>query len=179
MKPIGPLMWEHRLIERMVGLLEKELGRATGKDGRADAGFIATAVDFFRVYAEKTHHGKEEGILFKQLAEKKISTEHRKIMNELIKEHRQSREMVGDLEQAGLAYGRGDAGELANIVTAIRGLTTLYPKHIRKEDKHFFFPAMEYFSTEEQDAMLREFQKFDRGTVQEKYRKVVEGLEGK
>jgi hemerythrin-like domain-containing protein len=134
-------------------------------------------VDFFRVYADRTHHGKEEDILFKQLAEKEMSAEHRQIMTELIKEHRQARETVGGLERAGLAYERGDAGELANIVTAMRGLTTLYPSHIRKEDKHFFFPVMEYFTTEEQDAMLRDFRKFDRGTIQEKYRKVVEGLE--
>lgn len=179
MKPIGPLMWEHRLIERMVGLLAKELGRAIGQDGRVDPGFLAKAVDFFRIYTDRTHHGKEEDILFKQLAEKEISAEHRKIMNELITEHRQARELVGALKSAGLAYRCGDRGELANIIKAMRGLTTLYPKHIHKEDKRFFFPIMEYFTTAEQDAMLEEFRKFDRGTVQEKYRKVVEGLEGK
>jgi hemerythrin-like domain-containing protein len=172
-------MWEHRLIERMVGLLEKELGRATGQAGSAEPGFIVTAVDFFRIYADRTHHGKEEEILFKQLAAKEMSAEHRKIMTELIKEHRQVREMVGALERAGLAYGRGDTGELGNIVTAMLGLTALYPKHIRKEDKRFFFPVMDYFTTEEQDAMLEEFRKFDPGMVQEKYRKVAEGLEGK
>jgi hemerythrin-like domain-containing protein len=179
MKPIGPLMWEHRLIERMVGRLEKELGRATGKDGSADPGFIVAAVDFFRVYGDRTHHGKEEDILFKHLAEKEISPEHRQIMDELIQEHRRVRQMVGSLERAGLAYGRGDAGALGKIVTAMRGLTALYPAHIQKEDKRFFFPVMEYFTSDEQDAMLREFWEFDRARIHEKYRVVVEGLEGK
>jgi hemerythrin-like domain-containing protein len=170
-------MWEHRLIERMVGLLEKELGRATGQKPAADLGFITKAVDFFRVYADKTHHGKEEDILFKQLAEKKLSPEHRKILSELIKEHRQARELIGALEKTGQAYGRGDTVELAGIITAMRGLTTLYPKHIRKEDKRFFFPILEYFTAKEQDVMLEDFRKFDQAKVQEKYRKLVEALE--
>jgi hemerythrin-like domain-containing protein len=177
-KPIGPLMWEHRLIERMVGLMEKELGRASRRGGGADPGFIAAAVDFFRVYADRTHHGKEEDILFKKLAEKDISAEHRKIMDELIAEHRQARELVGGLERAGSAYKKGDAGELDDIVGALRGLTVLYPAHIEKEDKRFFFPVMDYFAADEQDAMLGEFYEFDRGMIHEKYRKLVDGLEG-
>jgi hemerythrin-like domain-containing protein len=178
MKPIGPLMWEHRLIERMVGLLNKELDQATG-NGSAAPGFIKAAVDFFRVYADRTHHGKEEDILFKRLAEKTVAPEHHQIMDELVQEHRQARQMVEGLEQAGLAYSRGDAGALDDIVAALRGLTSLYPKHIEKEDKRFFFPVMEYFTAAEQDAMLRDFWEFDRGMIHEKYRRVVEGLEGK
>jgi hemerythrin-like domain-containing protein len=177
MKPIGPLMWEHRLIERMVGLLGKELERATGRDG-VSTGFIEAAVDFFRVYADRTHHGKEEEILFKTLAGKQLSGEHRKIMNELIAEHQQAREMVGGLDRAGAAYQRGDAGALGEITAALRGLVTLYPKHIEKEDKHFFFPILDYLTEGEQDVMLQQYWEFDRGMIHEKYRAVVEGLEG-
>jgi hemerythrin-like domain-containing protein len=54
----------------------------------------------------------------------------------------------------------------------------LYPGHIEKEDRRFFFPIMDYFNHEEQDAMLREFYEFDRGMIHEKYRVLVEGLEG-
>jgi hemerythrin-like domain-containing protein len=179
MKPIGPLMWEHRLIERMVGLLDKELDRLAGRDGGVNTGFIRTAVDFFRFYADRTHHGKEEDILFKTLVAKKLSTEYRKTIDELIADHRRARELVGGLERAGSAYQRGDVDALGNITAAMRGLVTLYPKHIEKEDRHFFFPVLNYLTQEEQDAMLQEFWEFDRGMVHEKYRAVVEGLEGK
>ena len=64
MKPIGPLMWEHRLIERMVKLLKKELIKIKEID-KVDTNFILIVVDFFRTYADRTHHGKEEDILFK------------------------------------------------------------------------------------------------------------------
>ena len=66
MLPIGLLMKEHRLIERMVGLLVKELDR-TKKVNDLNPVFIDSAVDFFRTYADRTHHGKEEDILFREL----------------------------------------------------------------------------------------------------------------
>ncbi len=58
MLPVGLLMKEHRLIERMVKLMDVELRKA-GERGSVDPGFIDTAVDFLRTYADKCHHGKE------------------------------------------------------------------------------------------------------------------------
>ena len=45
--------------------------------------------------------------------------------------------------------------------------------HIEKEDKHFFIPAMDYFSRDEQQKMLDEFREFDRKMIHEKYRAMV------
>jgi hemerythrin-like domain-containing protein len=63
MNPIGPLMWEHRLIEKMLRLFDGEIRKINELD-RVDTVFIDTAVDFIRIYADRTHHGKEEDILF-------------------------------------------------------------------------------------------------------------------
>ena len=46
-----------------------------------------------------------------------------------------------------------------------------------KEDKHFFLPVMQYFTQEEQDKMLDEFNRFDQTLIHDKYRGIVEGLE--
>jgi hemerythrin-like domain-containing protein len=177
MKPIGPLMREHRLIERMVGLINAEQRRLT--DGvQMTPGFIELAVDFFRTYADRTHHGKEEDILFKQLAVKKMSPELKNVMDELVHEHITARKTVGRLVEAGKNYHSGDMKALETIKAVLKELTALYPAHIEKEDKRFFYPILEYFTKEEQDAMLQEFWEFDRNMIHEKYRKVVEGLEG-
>ena len=64
MKPIGPLMREHRLIERMVAVLSKEITKLENR-GEPDLHLLMTAVDFFRIYADRTRHGKEEDILLK------------------------------------------------------------------------------------------------------------------
>lgn len=54
MKPIGPLMWEHRLIERMVQILKTEIGRIRGQN-EISMVLIDQAVDFFRTYSDRTH----------------------------------------------------------------------------------------------------------------------------
>jgi hemerythrin-like domain-containing protein len=177
MMPIGPLMIEHRLIERMVSLMRRELHAIDEKDA-VHAEFIDRAIDFFRTYADRCHHGKEEQILFRDLTTKTLSSEHKKIMNELIQEHRFGRETVGKLLNATERYGLGDGEARGKIMGFLKELTDFYPAHIEKEDKHFFMPCMEYFSKEEREAMLDEFAEFDKGLIHEKYKQMVERFEG-
>ena len=49
-QPRGPLMVEHRLIERMISLIKAQVSRIQSAD-EMDPAFIGTAVDFIRVYA--------------------------------------------------------------------------------------------------------------------------------
>lgn len=175
MKPIGPLMREHRLIERMVSLINEEL-RKIGELNRVDPDFIDVATDFFRTYADRTHHGKEEDILFRELAKKQLSPEHEAILKELTEEHVLARKTVGSLIDTKKSYTRGNTGALRDIAAGMRELVRLYPAHIKKEDKDFFYPCMEYFNRQEQDSLLQEFRDFDQKMIHERYQKVVEEL---
>lgn len=176
MKPPGPLMIEHRLIERMIKLLTVELDNMTTKT-KADTNFIQVAVDFFRTYADRTHHGKEEDILFRELKAKELSNNDRDMMNTLIQEHIWARETVGELLSANKKYIEGSDEAISDMITQLQRLIEFYPKHIEKEDKHFFIPVMEYLSDEQQHNMLKEFWEFDRKMIHEKYKKVVEQAE--
>ncbi len=178
MKPIGPLMWEHRLIEQMVALLRGEIDRITSKN-TVNVILVEQAVDFFRTYADRTHHGKEEEILFRDLAQKTMSPEHRNIMDELVREHTHGRELVRKLVEAKDLYVNGYAETLPHIARELKALVDFYPGHIEKEDKRFFFPCLGYFTRAEQDRMLEEFHSFDRNMIHEKYRTVVENFLGK
>ena len=103
MMPIGPLMIEHRLIEQMIGIMQQEL-EWIEREREANPVFIETAVDFIRTYADRCHHGKEEDILFRELANKSLSDEHRRTMEELTEEHRWGRETTGKLVEANMRY---------------------------------------------------------------------------
>jgi hemerythrin-like domain-containing protein len=176
MKPIGPLMWEHRLIEKMLDVAGREAQKIR-ESRKVDPVFIDTAVDFIRTYADRTHHGKEEDILFRDLANKKMSPEHSRIVDELIEEHKYARGTVKRLVGAKDRYLAGEE-TLAEIAGCLTELAEFYPRHIEKEDKRFFFPILAYFTAAEQDAMLQEFHEFDRRMIHEKYRKVVETAGG-
>ena len=178
MMPIGPLMIEHRLIERMVVVLREEM-HDIEKKKEVHSELIYSGVDFFRTYADRCHHGKEEDILFRDLAKKRLSPEHKKIMDELIAEHRFGRETVGKLLSANDRYVKGDDAAAKEIIDTLKKLVGFYPVHIEKEDQHFFLPCMDYFSKEERDAMLQECWEFDKQLIHEKYRQMVERFEGR
>jgi hemerythrin-like domain-containing protein len=176
MKAIGQLMIEHRLIEKMVNLLERQLKRME-ETKKADNDFLKIAADFFRTYADRTHHGKEEGILFRELAKKQLSQVDQQMMDELTQEHIIARGMVARLIKARENYTQGNLDNLNEIMASIKELVAFYQIHIMKEDKRFFYPSLEYFDEQEQDKMLQEFWEFDRKLIHEKYKKIVEETE--
>lgn len=172
MMPVGPLMIEHRLIERMIEVMRKQLIHAE-KGHNVNPRFIEVAVDFIRTYADRCHHGKEEDILFRDLNKKNLAQEHRQIMEELIEGHRWGRETTKKLVEANERYINGEKEAVREIFNVIRELVIFYPKHIEKEDRHFFIPCMEYFNDREKEEMLREEWEFDKNLIHEKYRDIV------
>jgi hemerythrin-like domain-containing protein len=174
--PISPLMIEHRVIERMIGIARLKLEEYK-RTKEPNEKFVEALVDFIRIYADQNHHGKEEDILFRDLKKKKISTEHKRIMNELIQEHIIGRKTTSQLDAAKISYFSGEKEALNVILEGMDFLVTLYPKHIEKEDKHFFQPVMTYFSSEELDKMLREEHAFDRKMIHRKYGQIVRDFE--
>lgn len=174
--PIDLLVSEHRVIERLVAIVRQESERMRDSR-RVDPVFVDTVVDFFRTYTDWTHHGKEEGILFRDLAHKALSPEDQTTMEGLIEGHRYARKTVGELDEARQGYLLGRAAALEAIADKLGALVRFYPGHIRVEDQHFFPASLGYLSAEEQAAMLAEFEEWDRRMIHEKYRAVVEGLE--
>jgi hemerythrin-like domain-containing protein len=72
---------------------------------------------------------------------------------------------------------KGDGEARSDVWKLLNDLVEFYPRHIEKEDKRFFYPSMEYFTRQEQEAMLNEFWDFDRKVVHEHYAKVLDELE--
>ncbi len=169
-------MIEHRLIMRMISLIDKEATRIENSNV-VNQLFIDTAVDFIRFYADRTHHGKEEEILFRDLARKKLSKDDNRIMSELIQEHIVGRNTTAQLVKAADSYQKGDETALPQITKYLRQFVDFYPKHIEKEDEVFFPSSMSYFSETEQQSMLSEFREFDRKMIHERYKSVIETIE--
>ena len=176
MQARGPLMIEHRLIERMIHQIQKVL-KQIGSTGEVDPLFVDTAVDFIRTYADRTHHGKEEDILFRDLQKKELSKDDKRVMAELIDDHVFGRQVTKKLIEANRRYRSGNKSALKDIADQLHTLVDFYPKHIEKEDKVFFPASRAYFSEKEDRAMLDEFWEFDKKMIHEKYKSVVEALE--
>jgi hemerythrin-like domain-containing protein len=177
MKPRGQLMIEHRLIEK---LLAAAAERANGMTQESyDPVLVDSIVDFIKTYADRTHHGKEEDILFRELSTKEVSGENLRVMNELIDEHKQARAKVGEITDLNGRYKSGDRNVVSRIKEIILWLAHFYPVHIGKEDKDFFPKSEKYFSAQELDKMVQDFWTFDRNMIHEKYQGLLESLLGK
>src|SRR5271157_73441 len=172
MLPVAPLMIEHRLIERIIAVLRYEVNRAR-ETRMIDIFCIDNAVDFIRTYADQTHHGKEEDILFRELKNKELSDEHATIMAELIQEHATARSTTKVLVAAKERFVAGDDAGLDEMLENLDFLVNFYPNLIEKEDKRFFVQVMKYFTATEQEAMLMEGREYDRKMIHRRYERTV------
>ncbi len=175
MQVAGSLMVEHRLIEKVIGVIGKDAQRIKA-GGAVDVLFIERAIDFIRTYTDRCHHGKEEGILFRELAKKPLTADLEKTMRELEEQHVMSRQTVAKIEEATQKYQKGDQSAMADIARFMENLAIFYPKHIEREEKSFFFPCMKYFSETEMETMLNEFIQFDQNLLHEKYKELYVDL---
>ena len=175
MMPIGPLMIEHRLIEKVIENIRIEIEKVS-KGKKLELLYLNIIVDFVQVYADRTHHGKEEDILFRELKNKQLTNEDLRIMDELVNEHILARKIVKELIEAKNKFIANESYQEKVILEKLDKLVKLYPGHIQKEDKIFFPSAMKYLNKEEQEQMIDEMWEFDRKMIHEKYRMVVENL---
>ena len=60
------------------------------------------------------------------------------IMQELLDDHAWARKKTASLVDAKEKFLSGDASKLTEIISLARDLGHFYPRHIEKEDKHFF-----------------------------------------
>jgi hemerythrin-like domain-containing protein len=178
MQARAPLMIEHRLIEAMLKAIQNVL-ESVEQTQAIDPYIVDAAVDFIRVYADRTHHGKEEDILFKELDKKPLSDKDRQVMSGLIEDHIFSRNTTKALVEANIRYRQGNHDALREVTAHLKTLVDFYPAHIKKEDDVFFPASRAYFSDTEDQKMLEEFWEFDRKMIHEKYKAVVKGFEAK
>ena len=174
--PIESLLAEHRLTERMVAVMEWRVADMESI-GTADLRFIDGAVEFLRIYADRCHHGKEEDVLFRELARKPLSAEHRRVLDELMAEHVFARTTTTRLVEARNLHAAGTASAFADIAACLHLFVEFYPKHIAKEEQVFFPQVMSYFTAAELSFLRAEQNEFDRRLMQVLYGKAVEAWE--
>ena len=144
--PTGVLREEHEVILRALTVLER-VGRdlAAGKSVAQET--IASLANFFRTFADRCHHAKEEAHLFPAMAEHGIPKEGGPI-GVMLQEHEEGRALVRTFAQS----------ESATAVAAIRRFVILLRDHIAKENEILFPMADQVIPEREQAAMMNKFE---------------------
>jgi hemerythrin-like domain-containing protein len=137
MRPTEILVAEHRVIEQVLSCLDRIAGECR-KAGRLDADSARKALDFFRNFADRCHHGKEETHLFPAMEARGFPRQSGPT-GVMLQEHEQGRAAIRGMAESVDGAARGDADAVERFVRSARGYVELLRQHIEKED-HCLFP---------------------------------------
>lgn len=176
MKPIDLLVSEHRLIERVIRMLEQERNSMLST-GRTDIILMDRGVEFFESYALKTHQEKEETLLFDMLERHPLSGEERSLLDELRADHVFLSETLEALARARDDYLRMEKGTTEMILVQLDELIGFYPVHFKKEEDRLFPLVGARLTEDEERELLDQFHKHDKERIHAMFQAIVSHLE--
>jgi hemerythrin-like domain-containing protein len=175
-KPTQILTDEHRVIERVLGAVEK---LAKGPVGALEP--WKKALDFIRHFADQCHHFKEEKVLFPAMEARGIPREDGPI-GMMLMEHEEGRSYVRAMFAAiSLIEAKNEAAK-ETLLSSAQAYCRLLREHIQKEDEVLFRMADEVISPDEQKKLSAAFAQHEAeeigAGVHEKYLRIAAELEG-
>ncbi len=140
----GILRHEHDAILRMLDATE-EVARLLDRGEQVSPEILTGLTEFFQLFADQCHHGKEEELLF-PLLEKRGLPGRDGPLSVMFMEHDQGRWFIRGLAAATAAYKAGDEAGRPCWSVAARGYARLLREHIFKEN-NVLFPVAERMLT--------------------------------
>ncbi len=152
------------------------------RDKPVDLNVLREALEFCRGFADKCHHGKEEGLLFPAMIEHGIPEEGGPL-SVMREEHEKGRRFLAGLAEGIEIWQRDPSQGKKLVLDNARGYTALLRSHIDKEDNILFVMAEAAIPPEEQRVLQERFERFEReemgGGTHEKFYEIVEKLEAR
>lgn len=142
---IERLTQEHRNIERLLAVLEREL-EVFDRGDRPDYEVIRAVISYFEVYPEVYHHPQED-LVFAKLRERDPAAAAK--VGDLAGEHHKGADHLRRVAQA-VGYVLADGEVLRQDVDAIvRDFITHERRHMMMEDQYFFPAALKALRPED------------------------------
>jgi len=161
------LRQEHEAILKMIGAAEEAACRLErGEAVRQET--LANILEFFRVFADQCHHGKEEELLFPLLESKGLPRDGGPT-GVMLAEHEQGRQLIREMSAAVEAYSNNVSEAGLRWAQAAKAYAALLRAHIFKENNVLFRVAEQMLTSAEQEALAEgcerlELEKMEAGT---------------
>lgn len=147
---------EHDAILKMLDATE-EVIRRIDAGGKIKPETLNNLIEFFRLFADKCHHGKEEDLHF-PLLESRGTARVAGPTGVMLHEHEVGRALVREMAVAAEACSRCENAQ-PQWARAARGYVDLLRQHISKENNILFVMAEKLLTAEEQEHLAAEFDK--------------------
>lgn len=154
------LMEEHRLIEKglqALGNFVEQLKVGKIKEGKTE---LARMVEFIQEFADRTHHGKEEKILFEIMVEHGFPKNTGPIAV-MLSEHDQGREHVAQLKRFAEQAETWSDKDREKIAQEGLSFTSLLQQHIQKEDNILYPMAKQRLPKDVMEEVTKQCQAFE------------------
>ena len=153
------LRQEHDAILRMLDVTDA-IVQQLERNQRVAPETLAGVLEFFRLFADRCHHSKEEELLFPLLERKGMAREGGPI-GVMLHEHEQGRSLVRQMGDAADAFSNGMPGAGTRWADAARSYAALLRQHIDKENNVLFMMAENVLSAAEQTELAAAFEKVE------------------
>ena len=164
MNPIEELKNEHRAVEASLRILEGLCRQIESQDKIPEPSHIDQLLEFFAVFVDTCHHGKEEALLFPALEAQGVSRQGGPI-GVMLAEHVSGRNHIKGMRQALADYKGGRRAATADFVRHARGYADLLRQHIFKEDNVLFQMADQRLPAEVKNELTKGFERIEEEKV--------------
>lgn len=153
------LRTEHKAIISMLDATET-VARNIGSGTLPSAEVLQGLLEFFKVFADRCHHGKEEDLLFPLLESKGLPHAGGPV-GVMLSEHEQGRALIRQMSDASSKFSAGGPAAARDWATAASGYAALLRAHIHKEDNILFVMAERMLTSKEQCDLAEEFERLE------------------
>lgn len=180
MKSTRELMHEHEGIQLMLGILQSVMRKVVGGEG-APREDLEGIMEFFTIFVDKCHHGKEEDFLFPALEAAGVAKDGGTI-GVMLHEHERARRHVAEMKKALGDYTLFGMNTSA-FQRAGEEYVSLLNQHIFKENNVLFPIAEKVLSAEEDEKLHDDFERLEKERIgigkHEEFHALMDKLLGK
>jgi len=174
------LKHEHQIILMVLDAARKE-AQHLQQSGLIEEKTIQEYLDFFRNFADRCHHVKEEDLFFVKMEQRGIPNQGGPVAV-MLAEHDQGRKHLKAISEALPEAVEGKVQAVDAISNHLLGYVELLKSHIYKED-HILYPmADRIFNAQDQDQLIKDFDRVEAeemgSGVHEKYHQLAHELAG-
>lgn len=181
--PTEVLKHEHQVILLVLAAAEQEAQRIreSGRLAALGADRVGKMMEFFRVFADRCHHAKEENLLFERMVERGMDRDAGPI-GTMLAEHDEGRRHLDGVEEGLAQATRGEADAAESVAHGLSQYAHLLRAHIEKEDTILYPMADRILSDADRKDLAKAFDRVESEEmgeeVHEKYHRLAHELAG-
>jgi hemerythrin-like domain-containing protein len=181
MNAIKELITEHKAVRMTLRILERITEEIDKTEKISKPEHLKQLFEFFSVFVDTCHHGKEEELLFPALEAAGISRKSGPI-GVMLNEHQQGRDLVAKMNRDLSQYLNGDADAAQKLKVSADAYIALLNLHIDKENNVLFPMAEQHLSENKLAELKNGFDKIETDKIgtgkHEEFHRMMDILEG-